>query len=239
MGINYDTGVYHVFNKSIARYTIFSHELEFSRFIETVDYYQLKDPPLRLSYYLERNKPLASEAKNRKIVPLDKISDNKLVEIIAYCIMPTHFHILLRELCEGAASVFMRRTLNSYTHYFNKKNKRKGPLWESRFKKVMVESDEQLVHLTRYIHLNPVTAYLVDNPADWEYSSYKQYLGETYAKCIDCQFNNLLDITPQSYKEFCQDSIAYQRDLASIKRLTLEGEAIPIKKTNNTFLSVG
>ena len=70
----------------------------------------------------------------------------------------------------------MRRLLNSYTRYFNEKIKRKGPLWEGRFKKVLVNSDEQLLHLTRYVHLNPVSAGIVEKPEDWPCSSYREYI---------------------------------------------------------------
>jgi putative transposase len=78
--------------------------------------------------------------------------------------MPTHIHLVLRQLKDGGISKFMSNILNSYSRYFNIKHNRKGPLWEGRFRKVLVGSDEQLLHLTRYVHLNPVTACLVDKP---------------------------------------------------------------------------
>ncbi len=78
--------------------------------------------------------------------------------------MPTHIHLILKQLKEDGISAYMSKILNSYTCYFNRRTKRKGPLWESRFKRVEVTSDEQLLHLTRYIHLNPVTAHIVEEP---------------------------------------------------------------------------
>ena len=75
--------------------------------------------------------------------------------------------------------------LNSYSRYFNTKQKRKGPLWEGRFENVLIKTDEQLLHLTRYIHLNPVTAYLVDQAKDWQASSYNEYLENSdFNECI-------------------------------------------------------
>jgi len=116
----------------------------------------------------------------------------------------------------------MNDILNSYTRYFNVKTRRKGPLWESRFKSVLVDTDEQLIHLTRYIHLNPVTAYLINKPQEWKFSSYGEYLGKVGKEDIVCRYEDLLSIQPDSYKEFVDDRISYQRSLATIKYLMLD-----------------
>ena len=116
----------------------------------------------------------------------------------------------------------MRKLLNSYTHYFNVKHKRKGPLWVGEFQNTHIETDEQLLHFTRYVHLNPVTAYLVDRPEDWKASSYKEYLSESPDGDKICDFRNLLGIEKTSYKTFMDDRIAYQQDLAKIKKLLLD-----------------
>ena len=135
--------------------------------------------------------------------------------------MPTHIHLMLKQLEENGISRFMNNVLNSYTRYFNLRHKRKGPLWEGRFKSKLVKSDEQLLHLSRYIHLNPVTAYLTDQPELWQYSSYKEYL------CFEkelriCNFNELINMPPVNYKKFVEDGVSYQRDLAQIKDLIME-----------------
>ena len=116
----------------------------------------------------------------------------------------------------------MTKALLSYARYFNAKSKRKGPLWESRFNNVLIETDEQLVHLTRYIHLNPVTDHLVDKPEDWFYSSYKEYIGKVGDEDKICNFSDMLYIDPEKYKEFVNSQIGYQRELAEIKRINPE-----------------
>jgi putative transposase len=116
----------------------------------------------------------------------------------------------------------MNRVLNGYTRYFNAKHHRKGPLWTGRFKRVLVETDERLIHLTRYIHLNPVTAYLVDKPELWQFSSYREYLIREPMKEKVCEFKHLLEISPNEYKKFVDDQISYQRELAAIKDLILD-----------------
>ena len=76
------------------------------------------------------------------------------MEIICYCLMPNHLHLLLRQLMDGGISKFMSNFANSYTRYFNTKSKRKGPVFEGKFKAKRIETDEQLLHLSRHIHLN-------------------------------------------------------------------------------------
>ncbi len=202
--------VYHVFTKSIAGFQIFCEDKDFQRIIELLSYY--KDNPLiRFSDY--------QKLKNKFKHTLLKKTPS-LIQIIAYCIMPTHIHLVLYEKRENGISDYMRRLLNSYTRYFNEKIKRKGPLWEGRFKKVLVNSDEQLLHLTRYIHLNPVSAGIVEKPEDWLYSSYREYIELEKRKI--CELKPFLKISKKDYKQFVEDRIDYQRSLELIKHLILE-----------------
>lgn len=180
-----------------------------------LSYYKIKNPPVRFSVFSDiRDK----ESFYTRLC----ISQDNIVEIIAYCVMPTHIHLVLKQMKEDGISIFMGKVLNSYTRYFNLRSKRKGPLWESKFKNVEVATDEQLLHLTRYLHLNPVTASLVEDPHDWEFSSYKEYLGETEEDKDICNYSKLLHIVPEDYKEFVSSRKDYQRELAGLKELFLE-----------------
>ncbi|MCM8784519.1 MAG: transposase [Candidatus Omnitrophica bacterium] len=216
--------IYHIFNRSIADYKIFNQEEDFLRFVEALRFYQNIKNSSSFSQFIK------SKKRNSKSEMKVLNGDNRIVEIIAYCIMPTHTHLILKQLIDNGISTFMNNLLNSYTRYFNLKHNRKGPLWEGRFKRVLIKSDEQLLHLTRYIHLNPVTAYLVNNPEDWLASSYKEYI-EPKIKFPICKFEGLIDIKPEKYKEFVKDRISYQRELTKIKDLLLE----PIQPTRLTY----
>jgi len=209
--------VYHIINKSIAGFRIFNNDSEYSRIIDVIRYYQRKKPPIKFSRYMKTRIEQVHDSDNAPLT--DK---EKLVEIVAYCIMPTHFHLVLKQLTKEGISTFMNTVLNSYTRYFNTKHKRKGPLWEGRFKSVLVNSDEQLLHLTRYIHLNPVTAYLVDKPEEWSYSSYNEYLLKANDKDRICKYDKILNIEPVSYRGFVVDRASYQRELAKIKGLLID-----------------
>ena len=207
---------YHVFTKSIAGYEIFKSENDYKRMIEMMEFYSYKNFPIKFSIYHKAD-------KNQKKQFLKALSlSEKLVTILAYCIMPTHIHFLLTPEKENGISIFMRNLLNSYTRYFNIKNKRKGPLWQGRFKYVLIDSEEQLLHLTRYIHLNPTSSDLVANPDEWEYSSYKEYLKKTN-KSI-CNFSKFLNIIPEDYKNFVEEHIDYQKELHTSQVDTSEVE---------------
>lgn len=210
---------YHIFTRSIADFKIFNDDIEFLRMQQLIQYYQM-DNYLKFSKFIELDICQQKGFYNA----LDIISKEKeeLVQIISYCLMPTHIHLTLKQLTANGISKYTSNILNGYTRYFNTKHKRKGPLWESRFNSVLVDNDEQLLHLSRYHHLNPVTAKLVDRPEDWSYSSYREYIGEVNGAAAICQFDDLLDIKPNSYRGFVNDRIAYQRDLAVIKKLMMD-----------------
>ena len=207
--------VYHTFTKSIAGFEVFRNETDYQRMSSMLSYYKVENPPVRFSIF--------SDIKNKESFYQRHFnSQDNIVEIIAYCFMPTHVHLVLKQMKKDGISIFIGKVLNSYTRYFNLKNKRKGPLWESKFKNVEVGTDEQLLHLTRYLHLNPVTANLVEDPQDWSFSSYKEYLGETEEDKDICNYSKLLHIVPEDYKEFVSSRKDYQRELAGLKELFLE-----------------
>jgi putative transposase len=205
---------YHVFTKSIAGYKVFNSNKSYERITAAMEYYSYKNIPVKFSSYI-----LKKEKTRKKFDEISKNSD-KLIDIIAYCIMPTHIHLLLTPLKENGISVYMKNLLNSYSRYFNTRNNRKGPLWQGRFKDVIVENDEQLLHLTRYIHLNPTTSGIVDKPEDWKYSSYGEYLRKS-DKYI-CNFKDYIDMNPESYRKFTESRLEYQKELSKIKHLIIE-----------------
>lgn len=205
--------IYHVFTKSIAGFKVFLTKSDYLRMIELIDYYRF-NPLLKFSEYKR-----AKEKDKLDPLRVEKGSP-PIADLIAYCLMPTHIHLVLEERAPSGITEYMRRILDSYTRYFNRKIGRKGPLWESRFKKVLVTTDEQLLHLTRYVHLNPVSAGIVEKPEQWEFSSYKEYLGLSSTPI--CSKEKYLTIEKDDYAKFVEDHIDYQRTLELIKNLILE-----------------
>ena len=212
--------IYHVFNKSISGYKIFLSEEDFRRIKRMLLYYQISDRPMQFSNYVHLSS-VKSEGFTQNLKSMRDESQN-LVQIIAYCIMPTHFHFILKQLKNNGITEFMGNLLNSYSRYFNIKRKRTGPLWVGRFKSVLVKTDEQLMHLTRYVHLNPVTASLIKKPNEWEASSYGEYTGLSGPDDRICDYDGLLSINRDRYKIFVSDGIEYQKELVKIKALLFD-----------------
>jgi len=210
--------IYHILSRSIAEYKVFNDKQDCERMMKLLKYYQT-DPDCKFSDFLALKAVLQNGFNNY----LEETAKDKedIVQIIAYCLMPTHIHLILKQLKDNGISQYFGNILNSYSRYFNTKHKRKGPLWETKFKNVLVKNDEQLLHLTRYIHLNPVTACLVDKPEGWSNSSYKEYI-ELNTRFKICQYDELLDVKPRTYQKFVNDRIVYQRELAKIKTLLLD-----------------
>jgi putative transposase len=101
-----------------------------------------------------------------------------VAELCAYCLMPNHYHILLRLTSDCDYSKHMQHFGIAYVKAVNTRYERCGHLFQGRFKAKLVDSDEYLLHLSRYIHLNPLWANLVPKAEEWEFSSYRFYLGE-------------------------------------------------------------
>ena len=119
----------------------------------------------------------------------------------------------------------MRNFQNSYNKYFNTKHDRTGSLTQAMFKAVRIETDEQLLHVNRYIHLNPYTGHVVHTIKDLEtypWSSFPLYLSDEKNSFVDTSF--ILQMFPsiEEFKKFTYDQADYQRQLHQIKHLVLE-----------------
>lgn len=211
--------IYHVFTRSIADYVVFNNDDDFERMRQLIKYYQI-DYNVKYSDFIAQ-KIVQKEGFNNMFNVIKKGKET-IVQIIAYCFMPTHIHLVVKQLAKNGVSLFSKDILNSYSKYFNIQHKRKGPLWESRFKNVLVKDDEQLRHLVRYLHINPTTSKLVKKPENWEFSSYREYLGMINDSSTLCQFSDVLDINPAQYRRFINDQISYQQELAKIKKLLFD-----------------
>ncbi len=106
------------------------------------------------------------------------------IQAIAYCLMPNHFHLLLR-VDEDVLSKSIQRLLMSYANAVNLAYARSGPVFTGRYRALPVHSDRHLIHLSAYIHLNPCRAGLVDSPSDWDFSSYREYTGARHDPFVD------------------------------------------------------
>ena len=107
---------------------------------------------------------------------------------IAYSLMPTHYHFLIRQNGENPAGLLPQRVFNSYTKAFNKRYQQSGTLFEHRYQAKHVTNEKYLLHLCRYIHANPVKDGIVGGLDDWQYSNYLEWIGERDGKLFDQKF---------------------------------------------------
>lgn len=195
--------VYHIYNRGSEKRIIYEDRRDYQRFLKTLTYYQLTGPKPKLSHFFHYQNFKPEQAQ-------------KLIEVLAYCMMPNHFHLLVKQLKDGGITNLMSHLSLSYTKYFNTKYNRVGPLLQGQFKAVRIESDEQLVHVSRYIHLNPLVSYLVKNLKDYHWSSYNEYISGQSGFCSKAEILGLFK-SPKDYQEFIEDQINYAQELELIK----------------------
>ena len=131
------------------------------------------------------------------------VSESGGLDVIAYCLMPNHYHLLVCLKIDDLPALMQSFTL-AYSKSINKRFERVGSLFQGPFKAIHIDRDEYLLHLSRYIHLNPVAAGLVRCPEDWEFSSHGEYIGLRQGTLPKPQI--VLDqfSSPEAYRQFVE-----------------------------------
>ena len=129
--------------------------------------------------------------------------ENK-ISILAYCLMPNHYHFLLQQSLEGSIQRCIQTLFNAYTQAINKQHQRSGTLFEGRAKAREVDSDLYAVQLCAYIHLNPVSAQLVNTPEEWEFSDYKEWIDVRQTDLNDLSLRNSFFENGKQYRDFIE-----------------------------------
>ena len=210
---------YHIFNRSVARSPIFINQRDYKRAISLINFYSFPNPPLRFSHFNR----LTPENKLSFFSSLSK-NQERQVSVLSFCLMPNHFHFLLTEKIADGITNFLRNLQNSYAKYFNTKYDRSGAVFQEQFKAKRIETDQQLLHISRYIHLNPTTSYLIEKPEDlakYEWSSYPDFLGITARAFVNKTFLKNFG-SPEAFKKFTLDQIDYQKQIKHLEHLVLE-----------------
>lgn len=165
--------------------------------------------------------PLTSYKEKDKIIKLLRLNNfAERIQLLTYCLMPNHFHLLVKQSNANDIDQFMQSLSTRYSMYFNRKNTRVGPLFQGVYKAVLVATDEQLLYLTRYIH-SQALASQGETLQEEQPSSYKEYLGErntpwVYSEEILANFSKTNPAL--SYKSF----VGQKEDLTVIRNFLLE-----------------
>jgi len=161
-------GYYHLYNRGVNKRLIFKDAKDYSTFLSYLQFY-LSPPPPDL------------QGLSLKVSPSRKPHNyHQEIELLSYCLMPNHFHLMLKQNSEYGISHFMSSVITKYVRYFNTRYKRIGPLFQGRYKAVGVTDEYQFTYLTKYIHRNPLSIpTFKDSPcrlSNYKYSSYGNYL---------------------------------------------------------------
>lgn len=208
--------IYHVYNKTIEQKRVFIDQKVCKKFLDIITYYRSSCSLLRYSNFQNLSSDLKVQYER-------KILDSRTfrISILSYCLMPTHFHLLIRQKQENGISFFTSQILNSFTRYHNIKNERVGPIFLHPFKSKYIQTEEQLKHVSRYIHLNPFSSGIIKVQTDLEYypwSSFNQYLTKQSDPISETGFIlSLFNNDGIRYRKFVLDNAEHQRTLEYCK----------------------
>lgn len=223
---------YHVYNRGVNKRKIFKDKQDYAVFLSYLKTYLSKVDNIGLLKILaDSGTGAAEKSAARKILGLNNFCER--ISLICYCLMPNHFHFLIKQKDKQAMEILMRSMMTRYTMYFNRRHGRVGTLFQSSYKAVLVETDAQLLHLTRYIHRNPISGRILEGVSLYEQlstqpSSYPNYLKKTNQDWVKPGFilQNFSKSGFDSYQDFVEsyDMDIDQETALIIANLTIDDE---------------
>lgn len=222
--------IYHVLNRGVEKRKIFLDEEDRFRFIHDLFEFNDTNPAINLAYYLTAN------SKEVGLPNITREPRKLLVELLAFCIMPNHFHLMVKQKRENGVTEFMRKIGTGYTNYFNKKYQRVGPLFQGKYKIAHLKTEPHFIHLPYYIHLNPLDLIIpgwrerniksykkaIKFLEDYRWSSYLDYIGKkNFPSVTQRGFLTEFLGEPERYRK---DTIKWLREISfeEIKDVALE-----------------
>ena len=225
---------YHLYNRGVEKRNIFNDDDDRWRFLQGLFLFNDVDISANVLWQVERNfgratfKTLNTFLKEQQRKPL--------VRLMADCLMPNHYHLLVEQIEDRGISKFMQKFGTGYTNYFNRKHERVGSLFQGVFKAVLVETQEQLERLLVYINvINPgqlIEPNLKDDgirdiekilkfAKDYFWGTHREYLGVRDSFIIDKGLLGDIFSNPEDYRNFVRAALE-ERKLGSISNLFLE-----------------
>ena len=217
-----DGEYYHIYNRGVDKRIIFQDRDDYFRLFLGLHLLNCKQEGImeRWRTFIRGN-PRAKLSEFQEFSSRQGFSyEDQLVEIIAYCLLPNHYHIVIKQESKEGIRIFMHKLGTSYTNYFNKKNERSGSLFQGTYNAVHIDSKELLPHLSVYVNCNYIIHGITDN--DYQWSSLPDYLGKRNGslcqkEAVLNQFKNIED-----YKSFLDDNLSNIREIRELKKIVLQ-----------------
>ncbi len=197
--------MWHVYNRGVEKKTIFLDNQDYQVFLS---YFKIALGP-EIPYE-------AKQLDMTQVINLRRSHLYSRVELVAYCLMPNHFHLLCYQYDATGISDLMRSVATGYAMYFNKKYEHEGRIFQGTYKAAHIDSDSYWLHISRYIHLNPLD--VSQSYKDYPCSSYGYYVGEKRMKWLHPEWI-MKDFDKQEYENFVADFVDYEKDLEGLKTI--------------------
>jgi putative transposase len=187
-----------------------------SIFLDTQDYVVFRH--YLKSYLLPPDHPSQKQLPRGLLLALQRCDLSRRVALLAYCLMPNHFHLVIKQLDEEGMKEFVKRLSNAYVAYFNRRYERVGSLFQGPYRAVLIEGGGQALYLTRYLHrdaLELLASQGITTLEDYPYSSYAEYLGRRTTEWLSA--GEILSYLPElqenspgisTYQQFVEDDRA-------------------------------
>lgn len=202
-----ENGYYHIYNRGVEKRIIFEDNQDSSVFLSYLkEYLMPKDVESLHEALANPSTPRDVKQKIIRLLRLNNFSDK--ITLHAYCLMPNHFHLLIKQKEAQSIDVFMNSLCTRYTMYFNRKHKRVGRLYQGVYKAVTVENDEYLLHLSRYIHKQAFS--VQGDPLHNHPSSFEDYLGAKHTEWVKPK--NILDYFSRKNPQLDYESFVNQTE---------------------------
>lgn len=209
---------YHIYNKSIDTLVPFSEEVYSAHLLNLIWFYRSNNRKVSFSDFKNATEKLKSQFTKDIIDP-----KGFQIEILAFCIMPNHYHFLLRQNMDRGIFQFMNNVINAFTRSYNLIKERRGPIFIPEYKSRLIHTEEQLIHVSRYIHLNPFSSGIVktfDRLFNYRFSSLREYLYHPTLVNTSFILNSSYFLKNKTkYKLFITNHAEYQKTLEYIKHV--------------------
>ncbi|MCX6763138.1 MAG: transposase [Candidatus Moranbacteria bacterium] len=198
---------YHIYNRGVDKRNVFEGVSDYLRFIKSLEEFNRLDPIGSIYEQSFRKKDSLGN------------SVSKLVKIVAYCLNPNHYHLILKQIKDNGIEKFMHKVGLGYSKYFNHRHKRSGVLFQGKFQAINIDSNEYLLYLSAYVNKNKfIHGY--DN--EFNFSSLNEYIGKS--KVSLCSKNVILKQfrNKEEYNEYLKVNAKHLKEKKELKKYLLE-----------------